>query len=180
MYLLVASGREVVVQSSSPSTSSSLLLCTDASLTGWGAHHLSLTVAGIWSLEEKGLHNNVLEMKTFLDRIIEESVVLVSDSATVITTVGTVWKVCDLEQEVVPWTKVHSVALKARYIPWKKSILADQLSHPDQVFPTEWSPYPRFSTRSAKSSVALKLTYLLREQRPSSLCTHFLFCIPWL
>ena len=33
--------------------------------------------------------------------------------------------------------------LMARFIPGKKNILADQLSRPDQVLPTEWSLLPR-------------------------------------
>ena len=40
-----------------------LLLFTDACLTGWGAHLLDLTVAGVWSQEEKELPINVLKMK---------------------------------------------------------------------------------------------------------------------
>ena len=38
----------------------SLLLYTDASLTGWGTHLLNLTVAGVWFRKERDLHINVL------------------------------------------------------------------------------------------------------------------------
>ena len=34
------------------------------------------------------------------------------------------------------------IFLTTRYILGKKNTLADQLSHPDQVLPTEWSPLP--------------------------------------
>ena len=38
----------------------------------------------------------------------------------------------------VAWSELHLVTLSARYIPGKKNILANQLSHLDQVLPTEW------------------------------------------
>ena len=41
----------------------SLLLHTDASLSGWGAHLLDLTTAWVWSCKERALHINILEMK---------------------------------------------------------------------------------------------------------------------
>ena len=46
---------------------------------------------------------------------------------------------CKLAQEIVAWLELHTVSIVAWYIPGKKNILADQLSHPDQVLPTEWS-----------------------------------------
>ena len=39
--------------------------------------------------------------------------------------------------------QVHSANLSARYILGKKIIPADQLSHPEQVLPMEWSLLPR-------------------------------------
>ena len=43
----------------------SLLLYTDASLTGWGAHLLNLTTAEIWSWEKR-LHINIFGKKNIL------------------------------------------------------------------------------------------------------------------
>ena len=43
-----------------------LLLHTDASLLGWGAHLLDLTDSGVWSQEESYLHVNVLKMKAIV------------------------------------------------------------------------------------------------------------------
>ena len=38
---------------------------------------------------------------------------------------------------IVSWTELHLVTLSARYIPGKGNILAEQLSSPDQILPTE-------------------------------------------
>ena len=46
---------------------------------------------------------------------------------------------CSLAQEVIKWSELHMVLITVRYITAKKNILADQLSHPGQVLPTEWS-----------------------------------------
>ena len=68
----------------------SLLLHTDASLTGLGTH-LDLTAAVVWSQDGRDLHIDVLEMKvvhlassTFLSLLAWESVILMSDNATVV------------------------------------------------------------------------------------------------
>ena len=100
----------------------------------------------VWSWEEKELHINVLEMKlvilaldTFYNRITGESVVLMSLKKHG----GTVLKVlCDLAQEIVPWSELQLMALTAKYLSRKMNILADQLSRPDQVLPTGWSLLP--------------------------------------
>ena len=59
-------------------------------LKGWGTHLLNLTTAEIWCREEEQLHINVLEMKAvhlapdaFLDLVVGESVVLMSDDTAV-------------------------------------------------------------------------------------------------
>ena len=65
-----------------------------------------------------------------------------SDSTTVMAYIkyrgGTVSRVmCSLAQEIMAWTELHLVTLCARYVLGKNIILADQLSHPDQILPTE-------------------------------------------
>ena len=49
---------------------------------------------------------------------------------------------CNLAQEIILGTELCFVTLSARYIPGKKNVLMDQLSHPDQVLPMEWSLRP--------------------------------------
>ena len=109
MRSLLAAGREVVVRSSSSGASSfySIVHYTDASLTCWGAHLLNLTAASVLSQEV------ILALNTFLDQVSMESVILMSDKATIVTYLrkqgGTVSRVmCNLVHEVVLWTKVHS------------------------------------------------------------------------
>ena len=130
------------------------LLCTDTSRTGWGAHLLNLVAAGVWSREERDLYVNILKMKvvilaldTILDKVSGESVVLMSENTTVVAYLRRHWDavsrvMSNLALEVVLWTEIHSVNLMVRYIPGKKYILADQLSHPDQFLPTEWPLLP--------------------------------------
>ena len=72
-----------------------LLLFTDASLEGWGAHVLDLQASGKWSPQESALHINLLEMKAvlmalhaFQDRLIGQSVGLMSDNTTVVAYVN--------------------------------------------------------------------------------------------
>ena len=89
----------------------------------------------------------ILALNAFLDGITGKSLVLVSDNASVVACLkkhgGTISKVlCDLAQEVVPWPEIHLIALPERYVCRKKNILMDQLSHPDQVLPMEWSFLP--------------------------------------
>ena len=65
-----------------------------------------------------------------------------SNNATVVAYLqhqgGTVSRVlCCMAAEVVLWTERHSLSLTATYIPGKKNVMADQLSHPDQVLPME-------------------------------------------
>ena len=76
-----------------------------------------------------------------------ELVTLMSDNANVEAYLkeqwGTVSRVmCSLAQEIITWSELHMDTLTSRYILQKKSILADQQNHPDQVLPTEWSLFP--------------------------------------
>ena len=133
-----------------------LLLYTNASLTDWGTHPLKLAVAGVWSLKCREFYIKVLEMKlvilalnALLDRLEGESVILMSNNTTVMAYLkkqgGTISKVlCSLAQGEMMWVAVHSVTFIARYvyIPGKKNVLADQVSHQDQDLPTEWSLLP--------------------------------------
>ena len=45
------------------------------------------------------------------------------------------------------WAERNSICLEARYIPGKRNILADQISHPDQILPREWSLLPSVFNR---------------------------------
>ena len=69
-----------------------LLLFTDASVKGWGAHLGDMTVSGLWSDTEANLHINVLELKavvlairSFQTHLMNKRVLVASDIATVVS-----------------------------------------------------------------------------------------------
>ena len=69
-----------------------LLLFTDASVKGWGAHLGDLTVSGLWSDTEANLHINIMELKalflairSFQIHLMNKRVLVASDSATVVS-----------------------------------------------------------------------------------------------
>ena len=131
-----------------------LLLYSDASRLGWGAHLLGHFVSGLWSEEEKQEHINLLELRAvylalqaFQQRVTHQSVALMCDNATVVAYVnkrgGTVSRsLCLLTKELLCWAEAHAVTLVARYLPGKANVLADQLSRRGQVIGTEWSLHP--------------------------------------
>ena len=67
-----------------------LLLFTDASVKGWGAHLGDLTVSGLWSDRETNLHINILELKavflairSFQTHLLNKRVLVASDNSAV-------------------------------------------------------------------------------------------------
>ncbi|XP_066965474.1 uncharacterized protein [Macrobrachium rosenbergii] len=102
-----------------------LLLFSDASKEGWGAHLEELLTTGVWDLHERHLHINVLEMKAaflglqcFQDRLMGHSVVLMSDNLTVVAYVneqgGLVsWALHELTSQVRQWAVAHLLVLSA-------------------------------------------------------------------
>ena len=131
-----------------------MLLFTDASKEGWGAHLQELTASGMWSPREKELHINLLEMKAvlmachaFQERLMHHSVGLMSDNTTVVAYVnkqgGTISSsLYLLTRQVLMWAESQKVTIIARYIPGSKNVVADQLSRRGQVIGTEWSLHP--------------------------------------
>ena len=124
------------------------------SLSGWGPICSIRRRRG--SGQRRSPRNtNVLKMRavelalaTLLPQLAGQSVVLMSDNASFVvylrhqgSTVSR--RLCLMASVITQWTERHSVRLDSRYIPGNKNILADQLSRPDQVFPTEWSLLPR-------------------------------------
>ena len=128
-----------------------LHLFSDASLSGWGAHLLDQYTSGVWTEEESRLHINLLELKAvwlalqaFQHRVAGQTVALLCDNATVVAYVnkqgGTVsHSLCMLTKQLLLWAEANSVTLRARFLPGRANVLADQLSRRDQVIGTEWS-----------------------------------------
>ena len=132
-----------------------MLLFSDASLEGWGAHLQDLVASGVWSETDRHLHINLLEMRAvllalqaFQDRLMGHRVVLMSDNTTVVSYInkqgGTVSSsLYLLVRQVLTWAESNSVSLVGRFVPGRRNILADQLSRQGQVISTEWTLHPR-------------------------------------
>ena len=128
-----------------------LLLFTDASCAGWGAHLLDQRTSGKWSEEEQMLHINLLEMKavwlglqSFQKIVTGHRVTVMCDNSTVVAYVskqgGTHSRsMCELTSRLLKWTEDIDVHLEARYLPGQNNVLADLLSRRDQAIATEWT-----------------------------------------
>ena len=128
-----------------------LLLFTDASCAGWGAHLLDQRASGKWSEEEKMLHINLLEMKavwlglqSFQKIVTAHRVTVMCDNSTVVAYIskqgGThSLSMCELTSRLLKWTESIYVHLEARYLPGQNNVLADLLSCRDQAIATEWT-----------------------------------------
>ena len=125
-----------------------LHLYSNASRSGWGAH-LDRSVSGVWSVQESSLHINLLEMKalflalqSFQEMITGHHVTAMCDNSTVVAYInrqsGTV---SDspylLNRQLLQWAESFDVQLEARYLPGQSNVLADLLSHREQVIGSE-------------------------------------------
>ena len=131
-----------------------LHLYSDASWSGWGTHLLDRVASGVWS-EQKLLHINLLEMKalflalqSFQELVAGCRVAAMCDNSMVLAYInkqgGTVSRsLWLLASQLLRWSESLDVHLDARYLPGQTNVLADLLSHRDQVIGTEWSLHPR-------------------------------------
>ena len=133
--------------------SPSLQLVTDASQSGWGAHlePLGLMVSGVWTLEERCLHINNLEMRAarlaishFRRQVEGHCVLLSSDNTTVVSYVNRQGGTHSLslfhETKLLFYMcRDFQVILLSRHIPGRLNVLADSLSRSHQLLPSEWS-----------------------------------------
>ena len=126
-------------------------LFTDASNVGWGAHVEDLTAAGLWSPREQTWHINLLELEAVCRAIREfapslsgKSVLLATDNTTVACYLnrqgGTHSRVLSEKAEgLLLLCQDLNIFLRARHVPGKINIIADQLSRPHCVLQTEWT-----------------------------------------
>ena len=148
-----------------------LLLFTDASCAGWGAHLLDQRTSRKWSEEEKMLHINLLEMKavwlglqSFQKIVTGHRVTVMYDNSTVVAYVskqgGTHSRsMFELTSRLLKWTENIDVHLEARYLPGQNNVLADLLSRRDQAIATEWTLHRRVAKAllSAWGSLSIDL-----------------------
>ena len=123
---------------------------TDASLQGWGAHVGDALLQGLWSEEESRLHINVLEMRAVFLALKRfnppqgQSILISSDNTTVVAHVnkqgGThSWELMKETMSLFQLAIPRDWTLRARYIPGRLNVVADQLSRAGQILQSEWS-----------------------------------------
>ena len=129
----------------------SIQLLTDASNEGLGAHLEQNSTQGSWSLQEKGLHINVLELKAvflalrhFKDQCQDQTVLVATDNSTVVAYINQQGGTHSAEMYTLLWrimTWCHNlyITLKAWHIPGCLNVMSDLLSRSNQVQSTEWS-----------------------------------------
>ena len=136
-----------------------LLLFTDASIKGWGAHLEDLTVSGLWSDREANLHINILELKavflairSFQTHLLNKRVLVASDNSTVVAYLNKQGGTHSLEMCLMIWRlmaycHLRAILLRARHIQGCLNVIADSLSRRDKVIQTEWSLHPKIFQR---------------------------------
>ena len=131
------------------------VITTDASGIGWGASMGEVTTQGLWSLEERSLHINVLELlavqfslSALLPSVHNQHIRVESDNTTVISYINSMGGChsvdCDtIAKNIWTWALAQNLWLSAAYIPGTTNCRADKLSR--EFNPTlEWSLNPAF------------------------------------
>ena len=136
-----------------PPAAPTVVLTTDASNSGWGAHLQSHQVSGSWSPQELGLHINVLELlavRKALLRLLEwvkgQTVMVQSDNSTVVSYINRQGgthspQLCFQTWDLLHWCIDQDIRLMACHIPGELNVIADALSR-GKALPTEWQLHP--------------------------------------
>ncbi len=126
-------------------------LFTDASHLGWGAHLAHHQASGVWEEDVSSLHINQLELRAVqralraLESFLPPGVLrLRSDNSTVVAYInnqgGTVSpSLSMLTEEIILWAHSRGVTLTALHVQGSANVLADLLSRPGTILPTEWT-----------------------------------------
>ena len=141
-----------------PPPQPSVVLTTDASLMGWGAHLGGSEVAGHWDIDWQRQHINLLELEAvrraldhFHPQIRNRSVLVRTDNTTVVAYInrqgGTRSKrLWSLTRLLLEWCMKHRISLQAVHLPGSQNSIADRLSRLRGSH-TEWSLSPDLATR---------------------------------
>lgn len=127
-----------------------LEICTDASLSGWGAFCKNESTYGWWSTNDKRNHINYLELqaiffglKCFANKFNNCNVLIRTDNTTALAYVNNMGsvqhpKLNDLAGEIWRWCEARRLWILASYISSGENWQADQAS---RILPaeTEWS-----------------------------------------
>ena len=126
-------------------------LFVDASTQGWGAHTTDLKVAGVWSPQECSLHINHLELlavrkalEALQSRLPRGHLQVTSDNRSVVAHInhqgGTLSPTLSTKAEnLLLWAQSEGWTLSACHLAGSKNVLADLLSRPTGLIPTEWT-----------------------------------------
>ncbi|XP_078539703.1 uncharacterized protein LOC144824504 [Lissotriton helveticus] len=131
-----------------------VVLTADTSLTGWGAHLLQYTVQGLWTIKQKTLHINHLELlaiclalKAFQKYLYNKAVLIRTDNMTTMYYIqkqgGTHSpQLSHLAQSIWRWAIPKNIFVLAEHLPGKDNQIADLLSrHSQQLH--EWEIHPQ-------------------------------------
>ena len=129
----------------------SVVLTTDASLSGWGACVGSTETGGHWAHGEKE-HINILELKavflglqSLCSGVRDSHIRIVSDNTTVIACIergGSIRpRLLEVTEQIYVWAFEHSNSLSAEFLKGVENVNADRLSR-EVVYSTEWKLDP--------------------------------------
>ena len=131
------------------------LIFTDTSNAGWSIHLGQNSTGGLWSLSEKHIHINLLEMKAVLLALQffqtdcrNNQVLIASDNTSVVAYINKQGgtrsaELCALMWRILTWCDQNNVTLRARYVLGSLNVIVDGLSRRNQVQSTEWSLSPQ-------------------------------------
>lgn len=117
-----------------------VVITTDASKFGWGAHLLDIQVSGVWSRSQRRCHINLLELwavflalRRFRRQVIGQSVLVRSDNISVVTYLNRQGgthspSLCKQVVFLLAWCETRSIFLKGVHVPGVENVLADALS----------------------------------------------------
>ena len=123
----------------------------DASHQGWGAHTSSQTAHALWEHPDVGSHINHLELRAvrkaleaFQPHLGTGHILVWSDNRTVVALIshqgGTHSPSLSQETEsLLLWASQQGWFLSARHVKGSRNVMADLLSRPNSILPTEWT-----------------------------------------
>ena len=124
---------------------------SDASTEGWGASILGLDAEGLWSIQEKSSHINLLELRAiwlglqqFQTVLQGKTVAIILGNTTALSYLkkqgGTRSSSLNLEaQHILDWVERNNISIATQFVKGQSNVLADCLSRRNQVINTEWT-----------------------------------------
>ena len=128
---------------------SDIVIETDASLLGWGAHCRGVATGGLWSPQERGLHINILELiggtfavKTFAKELSGLHIRLRMDNSTSIAYINHMGgtrspTLAAYAKQLWTWCLERNITISAEHLPGVLNITADRESRTIQSS-VEW------------------------------------------